>query len=176
MVRGAERRTLLSGLANPSEFLVEALSTGRTLSGAARDRRPKAFGLAPVWSAVSIIAETLGGLPLKVYRDIGDGDRVAARDHRAYRMLHDQPNPVVPAFRFWSTCAVHLLLRGNAFIEKLRGASGSSRSSGCSIRRSLSSTGIRACGGSGSCRTRRRAGGSGRRRTCCTSRVCRRTG
>lgn len=67
-----------------------------------------------------MLSETVGALPLKVFRDLGEGDRVSARTHRAWRMLHDQPNPITPAHRFWSTVTAHLLLYGNAFIEKIR--------------------------------------------------------
>jgi phage portal protein BeeE len=37
-------------------------------------------------------------------------------------MLHDQPNPAMPAHRFWSTVTAQLLLWGNAFIRKERNA------------------------------------------------------
>jgi HK97 family phage portal protein len=39
-------------------------------------------------------------------------------------MLHDQPNPLQPAHRFWSTACAHYLLWGNVFVEKLRGQMG----------------------------------------------------
>jgi phage portal protein BeeE len=42
----------------------------------------KAFGLAPVYSAVSIISEAVGMLPFKVYRSPGDDEVVVASDHR----------------------------------------------------------------------------------------------
>lgn len=82
-----------------------------------------AMRISDVFTAVNIIAEEVGGLPLKVFRQVGDAT-IEATDHRAYRMLHDAPNPTQPAFRFWSTLATHLLLWGNAYIEKLRDANG----------------------------------------------------
>ena len=59
----------------------------------------------------------------KSFAKVGDGVEEQP-DHRAYRMLHDMPNPFTPAHRFWSTVCVHELLWGNWFIEKLRGQDG----------------------------------------------------
>jgi HK97 family phage portal protein len=60
-------------------------------------------------------------LPLKVYREDPDGqDKAEARQHRAWVMLHDKPNSMTVAHRFWSTATAHLLLWGNAFLEKTR--------------------------------------------------------
>jgi phage portal protein BeeE len=118
-----EHRAVTSGLASPSPWLIDAVTTGETYSGQ-RVSAEKALSLTPFRSAVTLIAETIGLLPFKVYRDLGDGAKVSARDHRAWRMLHDKPNPVTTAHRFWSTVATHLLVWGNAYIEKLRDESG----------------------------------------------------
>lgn len=80
-----------SGLANPQGYLLDAFSTGPNNSGQ-RVTVQKALGLAPVWAAVSIIAEQVGQLPLKVYKRVDDDDRVEATSHRSYSMLHDKPN------------------------------------------------------------------------------------
>ena len=56
---------------------------------------------------------------MKVFRQVGD-NVVEVPDHRAAGMLGQAPNPVLPAHRFWATVAGHLLLWGNAFVEKLR--------------------------------------------------------
>jgi HK97 family phage portal protein len=101
---------------------VDAFAGSETYSGE-RVTIPGALGLVAVFGAVSKIAETIGSLPLKVYRDL-DGERVEASDHRAYRMLHDMPNPLSPSHRFWSTVVGHLLLWGNAFVRKERDQNG----------------------------------------------------
>ncbi len=72
---------------------------------------------------MSKISETVGSQPLKVYREI-DGQKIESRDHRAWRMLHDQPNESVPAHRFWSTVTGNVLLWGNAFLLKARDDTG----------------------------------------------------
>ena len=107
----------------PPEWLANAFTSGETYSGQ-RVSVDKALSVTAFRSAVILISETIGMLPLKVYRDIGEGEKAAARDHRAWRMLHDKPNPSSTAHRFWSTVTTHLLIYGNAYIEKLRDPGG----------------------------------------------------
>ncbi len=112
-----------SGLAVPSQWMFDALATAATPSGK-RVTVDKALGLSPVYAAVSIISEQVGQLPFKVYRRLDDGQRVEARTHNAWRLLNQRPNSATPSGRFWSTVTAHLLLHGNAFIEKVRGTGG----------------------------------------------------
>src|SRR5262245_44264379 len=115
----------MAGLASPPSWLFDAWEGSSTASGE-RISVESSLAIADVFAAVSIIAETISTLPLKVFRDLsqvpgnpGTGV-VEATDHRAYRMLHDMPNPYMPAHRFWSTVAAHQLLWGNWFLEKFR--------------------------------------------------------
>jgi HK97 family phage portal protein len=117
------KRETRSGLASPSEWMFDALGASATPSGQ-RVTVDKALGLSPVYAAVSIISEQVGQLPFKVYRRLDDGQRVEARNHNAWRLLNHRPNSSTPAGRFWSTVTAHLLLHGNAFIEKVRGTGG----------------------------------------------------
>jgi HK97 family phage portal protein len=107
-----------SGLALPQPWMAEAFGAMPSPSGQ-RVNVHTAMGLSAVWSAVSYISEQVGQLPLKVYR-VEDGDRVEARSHRAWRMLHDKPNEHTPADRFWSAVSAQVLLYGNAFLAKRR--------------------------------------------------------
>jgi HK97 family phage portal protein len=122
-VLAPERRSLTSGLASPAGWLTDSLGAFTAPSGQ-RVTVEKALGLSPVWSAVSIIAEQVGQLPLKVYRRFedpeGESERQEARQHRSWRLLHDKPNASTPADRFWSAVTAQLLLYGNAFIRKDR--------------------------------------------------------
>lgn len=117
-----EQRAAPSGLATPQVWLADALAGAAAPSGK-RVSVQSAMGLAPVWAAVSIIAEQIGQLPLKVYKNV-DGEDVEAQGSRGWRLLHDKPNSHTPAGRFWSTVAAHLLLWGNAFIVKRRDSLG----------------------------------------------------
>ena len=118
-----------TGLADGPQWLIDEWAGPRTAAGE-RVSIESSTSIADVFSAVDIICETISQLPLKVFRDMSMSPSnpatgvVEASDHRAWRMLHDMPNPYTPAHRFWSTTAAHLLLWGNAFIEKLRDADG----------------------------------------------------
>jgi HK97 family phage portal protein len=112
-----------SGLATPAGWMQETLHAYPSATGK-RVTVDKALGLSPVWSAVSLISEQVGLLPLKVYRRFddaeGESERVEARQHRMWTRLHDRPNSHTPADRFWAAVTSQLLLYGNAFIEKRR--------------------------------------------------------
>src|SRR3954471_15468829 len=92
--RRETRAQQTSGMATPATWFTEALSSGTAPSGQ-RVTATSAIGLAPVWAAISLISEQVGQLPLKVYREV-DGDRVEARSHRAWALLHDKPNDHTP--------------------------------------------------------------------------------
>jgi HK97 family phage portal protein len=116
--RRREKVEQRSGLENPTnEWLLDALGGTLSMSGE-RVTEKTALGLGLVFNAVERISEAVGSLPLKVYRVQDDDQRVEARSHRAWRMLHDKPNPVMTAHDFWSTVTALMLLRGNAFALK----------------------------------------------------------
>jgi HK97 family phage portal protein len=112
-----------STLRFPHDWLTDTWG-GTPASAGTRVNVTSALGVSAVWSAVSLIADQVGQLPLKVYRAVGDGEREDARSHRAWRMLHDRPNSQTPAGRFWSTVSANLLLYGNCFLLKSRDEAG----------------------------------------------------
>jgi HK97 family phage portal protein len=68
-----------------------------------------------VRGAVAVLAESLGQLPLILYRRGADGSKERAVDHSLYEILHDQANDWTSAFEFRQELMVDLLLFGNAF-------------------------------------------------------------
>ncbi|WBL65459.1 phage portal protein [Thauera sp. WB-2] len=97
----------------------EALRTG-TVSPATAE------GISAVYACVSAISETIGSLPLAVYRKTDTG-REKAPDHALYRVLHDQPNERQSALEFREQMTAHMLLRGNAYARIVRGGDGQVR-------------------------------------------------
>lgn len=73
--------------------------------------------ISTVFSCVQSIAETIGGLPLLVYRQEDNGDRVRASDHSLYTVLHDRPNERQTALEFREQLTAHVLLWGNGYAE-----------------------------------------------------------
>lgn len=106
-----------------NQDLVGLLGGEQVISGE-RVNVTSSLAIADVFAAVTTITETIATLPLRVYSRQVNGDVVEAPQHRAAPMLGQAPNPLQPAHRFWSTIAGHLLLWGNAYIEKLRDQNG----------------------------------------------------
>lgn len=77
-----------------------------------------ALQLSTVWACVNLLSRTVSTLPLNLYRRLGDGGREPARDHPLFGMLHSQPNADMTAAVFRLVVLAHLLLWGNAYIEK----------------------------------------------------------
>jgi HK97 family phage portal protein len=103
------------------DHLVEALSFGggEAHSGA-RVTVPSALHLDSVWSAVMLLSETVGSLPLKVYQRRRARGRVEAWFEPVYRMLHEEPNEEMTAVTVWSLVELHMVTWGNAFLGKER--------------------------------------------------------
>lgn len=80
--------------------------------------------ISTVFSCVQSIAETIGGLPLLVYRQEDNGDRIRASDHSLYRVLHDAPNERQTALEFREQLTAHVLLWGNGYAHIQSDAAG----------------------------------------------------
>lgn len=118
-VAGLEQR---SGLAEPEAWLTSALGATPSYSGKSVTV-DSAFQLVPVYSAVALLAGSIGSLPLVVYRRLERG-RERAGNHRMWRLLHVQPNEHMAADEVWELIGAHLLLWGNAFLGKIRDRNG----------------------------------------------------
>ena len=86
-----------------------------------------AQGVGACYAAVALIAEAIGSLPLKLYRQDGD-DRKAATDHPLHTVLHRAPNGQQSATEFWEWMVSSMLLTGNAYARVTRGFDGQVRS------------------------------------------------
>ncbi|SDI79459.1 phage portal protein [Pseudomonas abietaniphila] len=73
-----------------------------------------AESISAVYAAVAAISESVGSLPLDVYRRTDDG-RDKARTHPLYPLLHDAPNDWQTALEFREQLQRHVLLRGNGY-------------------------------------------------------------
>lgn len=83
-----------------------------------------AMQMTAVYSCVRILAETLAGLPLHVYKYNDSGGKEKYLKHPLYKLLHDEPNPEMTSFTFRETLMSHLLLWGNAYSQIIRNARG----------------------------------------------------
>jgi len=81
-----------------------------------------AMQLATVWACVRLLSETIGTLPLGVYRKDDKGRRSADSSHALYGLLHDSPNADMSAAEFWEACVACICLWGNFYAEKVYSA------------------------------------------------------
>jgi HK97 family phage portal protein len=75
-----------------------------------------ALRIGAVFSCVRVVSETMGSMPLIVYkRNKADGSKQRALDHPLYHVLHSKPNDRQTSMEFVEMMQAHLELRGNAF-------------------------------------------------------------
>lgn len=110
---------------DPADWLLDALGGQSTASGV-RVTNDSALSIPSVFSAVSLIADSVGQLPLKVQRRKTTGSDDDP-DHPAYALLHSLPNPEMTSIDMRSALQGHLLLRGNGYAEIQRDTSGRPR-------------------------------------------------
>jgi phage portal protein BeeE len=71
--------------------------------------------------AVSLISETIGALPAKVY---DRADKSALINHPAFRLVHDEANPWTSAEQLRETLTADALLTGHGYALVTRGNAG----------------------------------------------------
>ncbi len=77
-----------------------------------------------VWACVSVLSETIAGLPLVMFERDGPRTKNRASNHPLFDLLHDQPNEWQTAFEFWQLATVFLGLWGNFYAEIVPGRRG----------------------------------------------------
>jgi HK97 family phage portal protein len=79
-----------------------------------------ALRMSAVWACVRLISETVGTLPIMLYRR--QPERTVATKHPLYLILHDSPNADMTAVSFWEVMLASLLLWGNCYALIVRAA------------------------------------------------------
>jgi len=90
------------------------LSGGPTHAGV-NVNEDRALRYVTVYSCVRVLAETLGSLPLFVYRERADGGREKAKDHPLFWLLHDEPNDEMDSLALRETITSQTALSGNGY-------------------------------------------------------------
>lgn len=107
----------------PSISLINALGGGRTTSGV-RVTEGTAEGIPVVYACVNILADSIGQLPLKLYKRLPQGGKEPDPSHPLYSLLHDLPNPEMTSQELREVMTRHLKLWGNAYAEIERNTAG----------------------------------------------------
>ena len=106
----------LSGINDPRMTLSQAITQGLSpIKGITVNQRT-ALQLAMVYRAVTLIADDISSLPIKIVRR-DDEMRTPARE-RPHRVLWDWPNAEQSRVDFWATALLSLLLWGNTYIAR----------------------------------------------------------
>lgn len=80
-----------------------------------------ALGVSAYYRGITLISQTLAGLPIKIYRKRSDKiGRDVVDDHPAYRLLSLSPDDDLPAYLWRESMQGHVLMRGNAYAEIVR--------------------------------------------------------
>lgn len=99
----------------PAAWLVNALNGGLTHSGTPVTPQT-AEGLPAIYACVHVISETVGQLPLKLYRRSKDGKgKSPDPDHPLYAVLHDLMTPELTAIQGREMITRWLALWGRAY-------------------------------------------------------------
>jgi HK97 family phage portal protein len=94
---------------------IKSFLTGRITHSGVPVNEENALKYITVFSCVRVLAETLGCLPLAVYKERAGGGQDKARDHPVYWLLHDEPNDEMTSQTFRETGMGHLALSGNCY-------------------------------------------------------------
>jgi HK97 family phage portal protein len=119
-------REVRSSLANPAQWLVDWFGGGRPTASGVRVDPDTAMRATAVYACVSLLSETLAGLPQGIHRKLERGNE-EAKDHPLWSLLHDQPNELMTSFDARVAGMVAKLLRGNAVSRLVRDNSGTIR-------------------------------------------------
>ena len=118
---GAERR---GGTVKSSDpYLAEFFGLRDTGAGVAVSPY-LAENLSTVFGCVQVISETVGMLPLLVYRKLSDGGRVATPTHPVGLIFGGDANDNQTATEFVEMMTAHCVLRGNSYAEIVRDGRG----------------------------------------------------
>lgn len=96
---------------------------GPTFSGQ-RVTENTCLSIDAVWACVRMLSQTIGTLPLHLYRTGSDGFGAIDGGNRLYSVLHDKPNDNMTGVLFWTAAAARVALRGNHYSRVFRNNQG----------------------------------------------------
>ena len=100
-----------SGVANPEQWLIDALTASKSSSGV-RVNTWSSLSIPTLWNSVSRIAGHVGMLPMEVRRRIPGGSEPTT-GMSAAKVMQIRPNHLQTAMVFRETMTLHALLEGN---------------------------------------------------------------
>lgn len=99
------------------DYLDYLISGGDTNAAGVTVNEKTAMSSTAVYACVRILAETVGSLPLVVYKRLEPRGKERANSHPLYKVLHDCPNPYMTSIVFIETLMGHAATWGNAYAD-----------------------------------------------------------
>lgn len=126
VLRGAERAGSgdSSGIATPERWVEEWFSGGGSTAGGMFVSEETAMHYSPFFAGVNAISTDVGKLPLHLYERLAPRGKRRAVEHPLYRVLHDEPNPVMTPIALRRTAQAHALTWGTGYIYVVRNGRG----------------------------------------------------
>lgn len=113
-LRGRVASWLLRGVHPRDPALAQWLALANSAAGVSVTEE-SAMRVAAVYTCIRVLAETLAGLPLIVFRRKPGGGRERATNHWLYPLLHSAPNGWMTSFAWREMGMAHLCLRGVSY-------------------------------------------------------------
>ena len=119
LVKSHKQEKIVPDISNNVRDSGQIFMFGKSDSGENVNEK-SAMQIVTVYACVRLLAETVAGLPLHLYRAQDDNNKEKAKEHPLYKLLYRQPNPEMTSFSFRETMMTHLLLWGNAYAQIIR--------------------------------------------------------
>jgi HK97 family phage portal protein len=120
---GFARKSATPDWGTLERYMAWAFGVGASASGIVVNPQT-AMQSAAVYSSIKVLAESIGMLPMNLYKKSPGNVRTLMADHPLHTLCHDQPNDWQTSVEFWEMMVVSLSLRGNAFAYVNRTRSG----------------------------------------------------
>ena len=82
--------------------------------------KESSLSFSAVYACVRLISESIASLPINVFMEEIDGDRISLRNHPVYKLLAKKPNNYMTSYTFKEIILTNLLLEGNAYFYIVR--------------------------------------------------------
>jgi HK97 family phage portal protein len=113
-----------SGVATPEKWVEEWFSGGSATGAGVWVSESTALHYSPFFAGVNAISTDVAKLPLKLYEQLDPKGKRAAREHPLYRVLHAEPNDLMPPIALRRTIQGHALTWGTGFANVVRNGAG----------------------------------------------------
>lgn len=108
-----------SAEAMTSRDLLEMIAAGAVAVSGVQVNSESALRYAAFFACLKVLAEDVGKLPIKLYKERPDRGRDVAKDHKVHRLISRRPNDFMTASEFWEMCVAHVVLRGDFYAFKV---------------------------------------------------------